>query len=283
MATVVLRFYGRFAFAEGRNPDDTPNGRITALAPNYESGGFDPHQVLMWIRRDTLVTSGPAGTDLAPSQRLVGEGPITEAEYFVWDLAGRTVRVQNRPIAELPASHGIADLAVLENLRSRLVNFDKAVLNGTTAGPTRAAIQLAGTGTTGAAFPASCVFVTRTDAIAMNPTAPEFGGKPAQFADVVEFEIGLNSIGPAAHLTLELTNPDGSAFSNHIVVKATTSVTIGFSNRCASLPKSVPFDLEFGQYYELLKNPQNDRLIPKEILGGGSVGDCDRLAYFPYK
>src|SRR5437870_2497568 len=111
MATVVLRFYGRFTVAEGRNADGTPNGRITALAPGYDTGGFDPHQVLMWIRRDALVTNGAAKTDLAPSQRLVGEGPITEAEYFVWDLAGRTVRVQNRPIAELPASHGIADLA----------------------------------------------------------------------------------------------------------------------------------------------------------------------------
>ena len=61
-AALIFFLLAAPAFAEGKNPDDTPNGRITALAPNYESGGFDPHQVLMWIRRDTLVTSGPAGT-----------------------------------------------------------------------------------------------------------------------------------------------------------------------------------------------------------------------------
>jgi hypothetical protein len=293
MPTVLLRFYGRFAFAEGRNADNTPNGTIAALAPNYNTGGFEPHEVIMWIRRDAVVTKNNAGvpvTNLRPLHRLVSEGPIQQAECFVWDLRGRTVQVRDRQIAELPKDHGIADLADLENRKGRTAVFDKTFLNGSTNGPASAAIRLAGTGSTGVAFRGRCDFVSLPDAHANTPNPPTYGTTPTQFADFVEFEIGLTQMDPdqppqsePPQLTLEITDPDATSFNNLVVVKATTTVTIGFSNRCATLPTSPPFDFEFGPYYELLKNPPNDRLIPREIRGGGEAGDCDRLAYIPHK
>jgi hypothetical protein len=199
MPTVLLRFYGRFAFAEGRNADNTPNGTIAALAPNYNTGGFEPHEVIMWIRRDAVVTKNNAGvpvTNLRPLHRLVSEGPIQQAECFVWDLRGRTVQVRDRQIAELPKDHGIADLADLENRKGRTAVFDKTFLNGSTNGPASAAIRLAGTGSTGVAFRGRCDFVSLPDAHANTPNPPTYGTTPTQFADFVEFEIGLTQMDP---------------------------------------------------------------------------------------
>jgi hypothetical protein len=293
MPTVSLRFYGRFAFVEERDINtNAAIGKITALAPSY-NGSPDPHEAIMWIRRDSVVTTNGAGaplTNLAPSHRLVSDGPIKQSECFVWDLSGRTVQVRDRQIAELPNDHGIADLAFLENDQGRAAVFDKAFLLVSKTGPISAAIRLAGTGSTGVAFPGPCDFVTLATANAGNLTAPADlqgpGGLTFQFADFVEFQIGLNEVRATARnpplLTLDLTDPGAASFTNQIIVQAATPVTIGFSNRCATLPKSPDFDLEFAEYYKLLKNPPTDPLIPREIrTGAGLFGDCDRLAYVP--
>jgi hypothetical protein len=288
MATVVLRFYGRFVFAECRDADGQPNGTITALAPNFKNGGlhghgdFHDHQPLMWIRRPAVeMKNGSTATNLAPSMRLVVDGPIMQSECFVWDLSGRTVQVRGRQIAVLPENHRIANLADLEKRKDRAAELDEASLNGSTAGKTRAAIRVAGNGTTGVAFPSVCDFVSLPDATAGTNNPATFGTKPAQFDDFVEFAIDVASDSP--RLTLDLTKPDEAEFTSQITVKAAEPVTIGFSYRSSTLPISPPFDLEFGQYYELLKNPPDDRLVPREIKGGGELGDCDRLGYIPYK
>ena len=289
MTTVLLRFYGRFVFAECRDADGKPNGTITALAPNFRNGGshdhsdFHDHQPVMWIRRDAVVTTnGPTATNLAPSMRLVVDGPIEQSECFVWDLSGRTVQVRSRQIAVLPEDHHIANLADLEKRKGRAADLDTASLNGSTAGKTRAAIRVAGNGTPGVAFPSVCDFVSLQDVTAKTLDPPTFGTKPTQFDDFVEFAIDVASLDPPL-LTLDLTKPDEAEFTSRITVKAATPVTIGFSYRSSTLPISPPFDLEFGQYYELLKNPPDDRLVPREIKGAGALGDCDRLGYIPYK
>jgi hypothetical protein len=282
-----LRFFGRFIVAQGRS-GGLPNGKITVLAANYDGlANFEPHLPLMVIRRDQLAVKDTLEPkiDLAPSLRFVNDGEIQKAEYFGWDLSGRSVRVRGRSIAQLPETSGIADLSVLEDLRGRLAVLDPAKLVPGTGLAAKAAIAVAGAGRTDVAFPSDCNFVTLKDATDNNdPSEDEEIGDPAQFADLVEFDVDLPKIGPNPfELTLELTEPDAKEFKFSITVTSKDSVVIAFSNRCPTIPSFQPYDLEFGQYFEVLQtSPGDDRLVPKEVLQGGSVGDCDRPATILY-
>src|SRR5262245_40656364 len=215
MATVVLRFYGRFAFADGRNADGTPC-RMTVLAPRYDPSRFAPHRVRMWIRRDAVLSNGNGLPNLEPESRMVADGPIERAEFFVWDLSGRTVRVVGKDTAELPRDHRIANIATLETLRQRSATLSPASLTGSTDGPTNAAIQVAGTARTDAAFPGRCDFV-RLDKV--NTTNPPAVGELTQFADVVEFDIPFIDAGSPdapARLTLEIKEPNEATFAKKV-------------------------------------------------------------------
>jgi hypothetical protein len=66
-----------------------------------------------------------------------------------------------------------------------------------------------------------------------------------------------------------------------ILVEGPDQTQLSFSNLCSTCPRSArQFDLEFGQFFELLAEPFADRLIP--IITHLGDEDCNESAQMSY-
>ena len=313
MANVTFRFYGRFVYAEAMNGDD-PANRISAIAPNFDVKRFGKHQALMSIQRD-LVDFGDdgQGTTLPPSFRMVTDRPeITDAELFVWDLSGLKVtydlkgpvslteapREESEATKDLPPRR-VLDLESLEALRKGpKPELALTALRSDARGRTNAIVELtAGVGVAKPIIESSVQLVKESDAIAARDAELQAaqGGKPVKVdipvvlengepfkavpADLVEFRVPLRD----RTLTLTFLN-SGDEKVGVVTVKSET--TVAFSNLCCDLRAPGLQDLEFSQYYQLLRTaPGPDALIPVEIdqTGLGEGEDCDLQARLKFQ
>jgi hypothetical protein len=221
---------------------------------------------------------------------MMSDRDAAYAECFVWDLAGCHVTVPPVDKFSLKADK-VPDLKELEHRLKRVASLDPGSLTAKKKGQTKAVIQVAaGKGTAVAAFPNQSHYVTRPDAEDGNLDNDKPVGDPEQHADIVEFVVALPK--PDVTLRLEIRGAKGShGATDYIVIdtnqfldldpKGTLRATI--SNLCPALPGPRDYDHEFGQYYELLNSPKNDRLIPKNIPAAGADGDCNDPSKITYE
>lgn len=322
MASVTLRFYGRFVYAEAMK-DGKPANKISAIAPNFEVRRFGKHQALMTIQRDQL-QFGPDGglTTLPPAFRNVSDRPdILDAEFMVWDLSGLrvtygltgAVTLKDEPAAGFAAAgaapaadHKVLDLEQLETLRGagKPTLAPTALRPDARGGPANAVIEI--TAGAGVAKPVleNAIHLAREEDVIRAREAREFkdaGGSPAAGATEIapiknpvtsQFETAV----PADHVEFSVPLPAGvkvltltflgASDAEVGIVTVAENTTVSFSNLCCSLRPPVFEDLEFSQYYQLLSGPADTkRLIPVEVRAPGLLSegqDCDIQARLTY-
>jgi hypothetical protein len=292
MADVTLRFYGRLVIAQ-RCINGKPQDPVTFLAARFKPP-IRPHHVLMSAPRD-VVSTHPKETTIKPALRLLAAGDPRVTEHFVWDLSGCDVTADaHGPLTIVPenANISIADLQQLESLQGRDAVLDQSNLRASSHGKVSAAIKLsAGNGTLRQVFPEFSDFVP------LDKKKPPLVSQ-AQLADVVDMKIALAA--GRNNLKIHLKNGRASsqvtinAIDANGVPSSNGSATVTFTNLCSTVPHFEKFDLEFGQYYELLKRPAQagggkgkgatrpDRLIPQSIPKAGEGGDCNAMAFICY-
>jgi hypothetical protein len=290
VAYVTLRFYGRFVLAQ-KHVNGKPKDTVSFLAIRFQPP-FRPHHVAMAAPRNVVSTKK---TKKPPTLRLMAAGDAKVTEHLVWDLAGCDVTPEARGSLSIKpenASVTIANLKDLESLQGRNAVLDQRNLHASPRGSVSAAIQVsAGQGTLRQVFPEICNFVP------MDKKKPAVVSK-VKLADVVDIRIDL----PKGRHELKLHLRHGRAPSlvtiqtiNAAGVPSSKgTATVTFTNLCSCVPRFEKFDLEFGQYYELLKPPiqsgvgksksgaRSDRLIPDPVPHGGEVGDCNDPGFISF-
>lgn len=314
MASVTLRFYGRFVYAEAMK-SAAPANKISAIAPNFDIKRFGKHQALMTIQRDQI-EFGEEGslTTLPPTFRHVTDHPaVLDAEMLVWDLSGFRVtydlvgavdlRETSRGAADanLP-ERKVLDLEHLEELRGGAKpQIAPGALRPDVRGRSSAVVEItAGRGVARPVLESPIELAKESDILAARaaitravltgitegpltiPTIINAETKKPESAvpaDLVEFVVTI----PGRVLTLSFSNG-----SNELVglVTVKENTTVAFSNLCCDLRAPQFQDLEFSQYYHLLKDePHPDVLIPVEVGGRPQLGegqDCDVQARLRY-
>ena len=283
MATVELRFYGRFVLARPRK-----GGKVTFLAPNmtFKTGKrrFTEHHVSLCIPRSAVSS---ARSTLPPTTRIMSDRDAQFAECFVWDLAGCSLTVPRSGKFSFTCADKVPDLKELEAIQGRNAKLDAASRKPSRRGRTSAAIEVAsGRGRARAAFRNLSDYITRKDAEDGDPTNDTPIGNPEKHADVFEFIITV----PDKKGTLRLRVKKGSV--NKYVTIDTKEfkklnpkgavLRASVTSLCPTLPHANPYDNEFGQYYELLTSAKPDRLIPRPIPSAGAEGDCNESAQISY-
>lgn len=285
MAEVRLRFYGRFILAQPR-----AGGKVSFLAPNMTFKNaikrrFRRHNVSLCIPRAAVSSKQ---STLSPTFRIMSDRDAEFAECLVWDLAGCSVTVPPVDTFSLTFDDPVPDLEELEKLQGRAAKLDPGSLKASKTGKTSAVIEVAaGAGTASASFTNMSTYVTRPDAEDGDPKNDKSKGGAEQHADVVEFVIALPADGI---LRLEVTGSKGSRSPKYVTIDAKTFKKLdpmgilraSVTSLCPTLPHAHAYDHEFGQYYELLRGPKNDRLIPKDVASAGEGGDCNDPAQITY-
>jgi hypothetical protein len=295
VAEVKFRLYGRFVYAEAMQEGSDAASRVSVIAPNFDEQLFGRHQVLMSVQRGRVVF-GDGATTAEPTTRLASAAPIEEAELLVWDLSGLRVTygISASNVTLRPRSGEVLALPRLESLQGRTAELDPSALRPDANGISNAIIELtAGEGVAAPALASASVLLStvaaaRDSLLDAQQTAVRDPDTQSAIeavpADLVEFAIPLPN-GQRA-LTLTLTGADGTA--RRVTVREGTTVV--FTNLCSHLHAPRTFDLEFSQYYNLLKSdPGADALIPVERPKGAmdpgplSEGiDCIIQARIPY-
>ena len=280
MAHVTLRFYGRFVLTQ-RIVRGKPQGAATFLAFRYKPP-FREHQVLMSIPREMVSTR----TKTSPAVRLMAAGNPLAAEHFAWDLSGCDVTPAVRSASALKVPNRrltIADLADLERLEGRTANLDRKNLHASPRGNVSAAIKVSGGRVTLGQLDTGV-----TDFVPIDKKRPSVV-KGKNLADVIDVKVTL----PAGKQELRIRLQHGRRTSSVIVQTVNAArvpsvggrATVTFTNLCTEIPQEEKFDLEFGQFYELLQKPRSltsgagtsrkNRLIPHPVPHLGRVGDCN--------
>jgi hypothetical protein len=290
VADVTLRFYGRFVLAQ-KQIGGKARGAVTFLAPRFKAP-FRAHKIMMSAPRSVVSTRK---TKRAPTLRLMAAGNPQVTEHFAWDLSGCDVTPSTRgPVNIVPATASvtIANLKELERLQGRPAVLDRKNLRGSARGSVSAAIKVSG----GDAILRQ-VFPEFTDFVPLDKKRPAVVRK-VQLADVVDVQIKLPKGSQEMKIRLKQGRASSVVTIQTINASGTPSPTgsaiVTFTNLCSQIPRSERFDLEFGQYYELLKggkvssagrtrsSTRPDRLIPNPVPAGGEVGDCNEGALIPY-
>src|SRR5258708_39419767 len=92
MARFILRFYGRFVFAEPR-----AGGQLTVLAIDpHQVGelGADPHRFIVAVARPTVATSPEPRTPTAARMPPI-DATAEKLGQVTWDLPGFTMKLQS--------------------------------------------------------------------------------------------------------------------------------------------------------------------------------------------
>jgi hypothetical protein len=209
------------------------------------------------------------------------------AECFVWDLAGCSLTVPRGGKFSFTCVDKVPDLKALEQLRGRTAKLDAESHKPSRRGRTSAVIEVAaGRGRARAAFRNLSNYVTRQDAEDGNPKNDKPIGNAEKHADVFEFTITV----PDNKGTLRLRVKKGSRAAKYVTIDTKEfkrleprgKLRASITSLCPTLPHANRYDNEFGQYYELLRSPKADRLIPKPIPSAGIEGDCNESAQISY-
>jgi hypothetical protein len=315
MTSVTLRFYGRFLYAE--KVEGTTTKKISAIAPKFEKN--QKHRPFMIVQRQQLVygVDGTMTSGRAPIRTVSGLASkmpdIAADELFMWDLSGLrvtyglsgqvslTVEPDDAHAAGAGASHAHArrellDLAELERLRGgSSPEFDEDALEPN--GHSNAVVELTAGEGRARAIPQHDGKIGKIRlARAKHATEIQDPGQPndrfitehneiVEFepADLIEFKLDVAD----DHLTffLEADDPDESG-----KVSVEPGSLVAFSNLLCGSSEPMPADLEFSQYYELLKQepPEGEELIPIELSHSMAVhaslegSDCDLQARLKY-
>jgi hypothetical protein len=285
VAEVELRFYGRFVLARPKNAK-----KITFLAPNmtFKNSGkrrFGRHHVSLCIPRSAV---SPTRSTLPPTTRIMSDRDAQFAECFVWDLAGCSLTVPRSGAFSFTSADKVPDLEELEAIQGRTAKLDPASRKPSRKGRTSAAIEVAsGKGRARAAFRNLSDYITRKDAEDGDPDNDTPIGNPEKHADVFEFTITV----PDTPGTLRLRVKKGSRPTKYVTIDTTefkkqnpkgAVLRASVTSLCPTLPTENLYDTEFGQYYELLTKPKDDRLIPRPIPSAGIGGDCNESAQISY-
>jgi len=266
MNPMTCRIYGRFVMVECGDADSKT---LTFLMPNMRFGGsgLRAHHAVMTIARHFV---DHRQTTLAPTLRTMTDGgPAQRAEYFIWDLAGWEVDLGAKGGVALTVEDGkeIVDLAELEHIQKRKATLRADLQPATDAIVSASIFVGGGRARASAAFHTPpCAFIALSDA---KHSIPERRRDPKFQTDIIDITL------PAA--TVHQVSLKRRDETKHITLNENTSPAVGFSNLCSELPHVVDVDHEFAQYYRLLENVGEDRLVPKVVPSGGDE-DCNRQA-----
>ena len=309
MPTLILRFYGRFAYAVAKNGDDV-TGRIAAIAPRF-SKPFHDHQPMMTIPR-SAVALGRDLTNLPPTLKVVSNADdVLAGEMFIWNLEGLNVdlvpdpgrRPNSATLGLAEPDRVIPDLAaLLDDIDEGPASLDKNVLQASAGGKAKAVVNVTeGRGTAKMVMDIDNAFLIDKATATANPNPSEeeirklvanqhnrrtADGKlvPFKKADVVDFDIDVQRNTP---VTLALTDANGVASRVSVVARETDAVVmVSFSNLCSTIPMNEVYDLEFAQYYQLLEQEPGDEaliLLPSSLDDGGEPGECQAMARIDFQ
>ena len=283
MVTFVLRFYGRFLLARERDGGQH-TGLATFIAPTLE---FPPeigeHRTVLAIERGN-VTSDPKSTTIPPTFRAIPGLELPDAEFLMWDLSHHSVSVPSGGGFALTEQETLLDLAVLETLmRRKHTKLDRANLKPNSK--VGAVIHLAGgTAVAKAAIKNTASFIpeslARSGLITGNTITHAELKHLADWVEVcIEVESKKDSNGvEKGTLALQLRGHQNGTITIH----APDRTQINFSNLCSTCPRTFrQFDVEFGQFYELMSSPSHsDRLVP--IVTHLGQEDCNESAQISY-
>jgi len=282
MVTFVVRFCGRFVLARERK-SGAHTGNATFIAPSLESPPeIGPHRPIVTIERG-VVSSDPARTTVPPTFRAIpGPDPL-ESEFLMWDLSGTGVSVPSSGGFRLTETDVLPDLDVLEDVMGRpAARLDRAHLIPGHRTSATVAFQ-GGDAEARATIKNSVQFIPEDKArsgLSQPHKVTGLSGK--QVADWIEVSLNLAGVVDAfgverARLALSLRGRQNGT----IFIEGPDRTQVSFSNLCSTCPRSArQFDLEFGQYYELLAETFPDRLIPSVSHLGDQ--DCNALAQMSY-
>jgi hypothetical protein len=283
-----------------------PTGKIAAIAPRFSLPGLDSHQSLMSIRRDQLVYRNHL-TEVRPLLRKIDDSTAANdsaplfIEWLVWDLAGCHVKYDVIGNAKVEGFDQFLNLLKLEQLQGRdHAAFSEAALAPGQRGRSSAVIMLsAGQGTASHVLPDSIrtevTLYTSRDASNNSTDHPvPNADDPLKLDPCDILDVAVDLPKNQDTLTITLTRSDGSHGKITVATQRRDPVTgvvtefvptVCFSHLCSQLPAPRPFDLEFAQYYDMLKtNPHDNALVPYEGPTAGSVeGDCDFPAMIDYQ
>jgi hypothetical protein len=299
VASVTLRFYGRYFYAEEMDAAGRVV-KISAIAPNFDEDKFGKHQPFMSIQRDQIVTPDEGDTTLAPTYRLATDVPaISNAELFVYDLTERRVVYDLNGDVSLDVDDRVGhptrrllDLTELENIRkaNEPPELDDDALEVDSDGLSNAIIEVTkGDGKAKPVVEGGKIRLAKAkEAEAIKGPedarlAKDDKGKFVEFepADLVEFDIKLPAGKDA--LTLSFIDSDKKGVGKVTVRQGTC---VAFSNLCSGVrPAALP-DLEFSEYYKLLDDsPGGDALVPFELPPAAGLiegSDCDMQVRLKY-
>jgi hypothetical protein len=289
VATMVLRFYGRFVFAQphkGGKPLKRVN--ILAVDPTFNPDvRGDEHRFLMTAPRRAVSTDGtrPADFVAMSSQRA------DRAEYLGWDFSGSDVIVAPANEFELRED----DAAVLLSLNDLTGNSGKLLpIQRHSEGSTPAVtgvVRLGGGVATPRAIEkkSASTFVTFADRFNevrfKNRSAEK---PPADYVEVVvqvtknlEISLARTRQDPVSSIVID---PDYRIKTDE--GEEVIKTIVSFSNLCGASRSDD--DAEFASLYDVLTDPPpvRDRFIPRhERAGAGTRGirfDCYSSAYVAY-
>jgi hypothetical protein len=277
MSSVLVRFFGRFVFAEPLKAGQ-PTGELNVLAVNMEHNtdvNSDSHDFLMTSARARVAVPGSRRPDL--NVMSTAGSTDRDAELAVWNLRDYEVVIAGSRNFSWADRSKLADLATLTGNTARF-NTD----NLRTAGlfsPVHAQVRFAtGRGTALQMDPAQTVSFVQVD---RTPS----GIKDVAVADVVEVAITLPK--DEKMMTFHLRNRSGGPASSIVVAgdEDAAPTVVNFSNLCRSGHGHRTFDDEFANFYEVLQNPGvlRHRLIPARTATEGLEFDCFFPSYIQYE
>ena len=321
MKSVTLRFYGRFFYAE--KIEGATTKKISAIAPKFEKN--QKHRPFMIVQRQQLVygADGSMTSGLAPIRTVSGLASdlpnIAADELFMWDLSGLRVTYGLSGTVSLTVEHDdhaqpigagadhahprrvLLDLAELEQLRGGPPpEFDEDQLEP--GDHSNAVVELTAGAGRARAFPQHDGHFGKIR-LAKAKDAPKIvkpedsdprlirdqnGIVEFEPADLIEFKVEYPD---QEHFTLSFRKGDATIESGKVTVEPGSLVA--FSNLLCGSSEPMSADLEFSQYYELLKDEptEGDELIPIELSHSPSVvvehalmegSDCDLQARLKY-
>jgi hypothetical protein len=310
LATLVVRFYGRFTYAVAHS-NGTLTGEISAIAPRFHPP-FKEHHPMMTVPRNA-VSLEEGATTVEPFLKVVGDAPdVLMAEMFIWKIDGLNVGFLPDPNKKCGPSatlgleerdRVIPDLGALVENIGQQAKLEPASLSASkdANGKARAVVTLTeGSGTAKMAIATDNAHLLDRHTAEQNPKPSKeqlsalvsnrhnrraSDGRFVFFkkADVVEFKIDIAANVP---FIFTLTDPETRKVE-HVGVEARSmesTIMVSFSNLCSGIPMEEIYDLEFAQYYNLLQtDPGGAALILVPSDDGGEPGECDSMARIAYE
>ena len=281
MVTFILRFYGRFVLARERKAG-SHTGNATFIAPSLEfPPEIGPHRPIVTVDR-RAVSSDLARTSVPPTFRAIPGTVPNDSEYLMWDLTGTSLRVPSSGGFTLTETDLLPDLTVLEGAMGRQATLNQSHLKP--GALTAATIAFRGGAAVARATVKNAVqFVPEDQAREGSPIPLTVNGLSGlQMADWIEVALKLPGVVDAfgverACLGLALRG----RLNGTVTIDGPDQTQISFSNLCSTCPRTArQFDLEFGQFYELLDATSIDRLIPSvSHLGNEDCNDPSQISY----